>query len=65
MPRLFAWAVAPYYANADDQAMMNDVVTSAILRNMTFLEGIARCAARVHTGPRDGTSRRRSMPHRH
>ena len=44
--KLFPWAKSPYYANSDDQTILNDAIVSAVIGNRTFLGSTARYEAR-------------------
>jgi len=49
IPRLVPFTKAlrpPFYANSDDQSLLNDVIVSAVLRNATFLGSTARYEAK-------------------
>ena len=54
IPQMFPWARKPYYANSDDQTILNDCIISAVLRNRTFLGSTARFEAKnkcAYTAP--------------
>ena len=44
--KIVSFAREPFYANSDDQTILNDAIQSAILHNMTFLGSIARMEAK-------------------
>ena len=46
-----AFAKPPYYANGDDQTLLNDCIVSFALRNRTFLGSTARFEARSKHNP--------------
>lgn len=49
--RVVPWARPPYYANSDDQTLLNDVILSAVLHNQTFLGSTARFEAKNRYNP--------------
>ena len=53
VPRLVPFATKPpFYANSDDQTLLNDGILSAVLGNRTFLGSTARYEARNRYNPR-------------
>lgn len=49
--RVVHFASPPYYANSDDQTILDDVLVSAVLRNRTFLGSTARFEASTRYKP--------------
>jgi len=49
--RIVPFARPPYYANSDDQSLLNDAIVSAVLRNRTFLGSTARYEGRNKYNP--------------
>ena len=47
---MFPWSRAPYYANSDDQTLLNDAIVSAVTGNRTYLGSTARFEARTKYG---------------
>ena len=37
VPRVLPWASAPYFSNADEQSLLNDVLASAITQQPCFI----------------------------
>ena len=56
-----AFAKPPYYANGDDQTLLNDCIVSFALRNRTFLGATARFEARSRHNPH-GSLRWKTLP---
>ena len=56
-----AFAKPPYYANGDDQTLLNDCIVSFALRNRTFLGATARLEARSRHNPH-GSLRWKTLP---
>ena len=53
VPKLVRFAqTPPFYANSDDQTLLNDAIVSAVLGNRTFLGSTARYEARNRYNPR-------------
>ena len=48
---LYPWAREPYYANSDDQTLLNDAIVSAVTGNQTFAGSTARYEARNRYNP--------------
>eukprot|EP00316_Scyphosphaera_apsteinii_P017238 CAMPEP_0119341254 /NCGR_PEP_ID=MMETSP1333-20130426/101963_1 /TAXON_ID=418940 /ORGANISM="Scyphosphaera apsteinii, Strain RCC1455" /LENGTH=184 /DNA_ID=CAMNT_0007353177 /DNA_START=24 /DNA_END=574 /DNA_ORIENTATION=+ len=46
VPLVVPFAKPPFYSNSDDQSLLNDAITSAVLHNRTFLGSTARFEAR-------------------
>lgn len=52
VPRLVRFAqTPPFYANSDDQTLLNDVIVSAVLANRSFLGSTARFEAKNRYNP--------------
>ena len=52
VPRIVTFAKSPpFYANSDDQTLMNDAIVSAVIGNRTFLGSTARYEARNRYNP--------------
>ena len=49
--RIVPFARPPYYANSDDQTLLNDAILSAVIRNRTFVGSTARYEARNKYNP--------------
>ena len=53
VPKLVRFATKPpFYANSDDQTILNDAIVSAVLGNRTFLGSTARFEAKSRYNPR-------------
>jgi hypothetical protein len=48
--RMFPWSREPFYANSDDQTLLNDAIVSAVTGNRTYLGSTARFEARTKYG---------------
>ena len=51
VPRIVPFARPPYYANSDDQTLLNDCLLSAVIGNRTYLGSTARYEARNKYNP--------------
>eukprot|EP00966_Prymnesium_polylepis_P178125 4124918-Prymnesium_polylepis.1 len=51
VPEIVPFAKAPYYANSDDQTLLNDAIVSAVTGNHTFLGSTARYEAKNRYNP--------------
>lgn len=51
VPTIVPWARPPYYANSDDQTLLNDAIVSAVIRNRTFLGSTAQFEAKNRVSP--------------
>ena len=51
MPEIVRFAKPPYYANSDDQTLLNDAIVSAVTGNQTFAGSTARYEARNRYNP--------------
>ena len=49
--RIVAFSKPPYYANSDDQTLLNDAIVGAVIGNRTFLGSTARFEARNRYHP--------------
>ena len=54
--RIVPFARPPYYANSDDQSLLNDAIVSAVLRNRETAPQIS-AASRLHFGRTSAASR--------
>ncbi len=52
VPTMVSFARPPYYANSDDQTLLNDAIVSAVIGNATFLGSTARFEARNRYNPK-------------
>mmetsp|Transcript_7043 Transcript_7043/g.14788 ORF Transcript_7043/g.14788 Transcript_7043/m.14788 type:complete len:220 (-) Transcript_7043:196-855(-) len=52
VPKLVPFATPPFYANSDDQTILNDAIVSAVLGVRTFLGSTARFEAKNRYNPR-------------
>ena len=50
--RIVPFARPPYYANSDDQTLLNDAIVGAVLGNRTFMGSTARYEARNRYNPK-------------
>ena len=50
--KIVPFAKEPYYANSDDQTLMNDAIVSAVVNNRSFLGSTARYEARNRYNPK-------------
>ena len=50
--RIVPFSRPPFYANSDDQTLLNDAILSAVIRNRTFLGSTARYEARNKYNPK-------------
>ncbi|KAL1518812.1 hypothetical protein AB1Y20_003091 [Prymnesium parvum] len=51
VPEIVPFAKPPYYANSDDQTLLNDAIVSAVTGNRTFLGSTARYEAKNRYNP--------------